>query len=219
MDKNPVDSEEKDNSSENGRDKMKVWLQENLRMIVSVAIVVVIAGGIYSYSKRAEAPALQKETAVTEEGEGKISVIGGETQKAEEENAGEAAQNKEKTTETVQPGKAQEAQPVVEPEEVSKETGTSFQETAVRGDSTTKLARRALANYLEKNPDSTLTAEHKIYIEDYLRRQVKNGRIRVGETREFSKDLIAKAVEQSKGLNEKQLQNLQKYAQRVSGLN
>jgi len=80
------------------------------------------------------------------------------------------------------------------------------------------LARRALANYLEKNSDTSLTAEHKIFIEDFLRRQVKNGRIRVGDSREFSKDMIAKAIEKSKGLNEKQLKNLEKYSTRVPGL-
>lgn len=216
MVKDPVDSEEKDTSSENGEGSLKTWFQENLRMIVSVIIVVIIAGGIYSYSKRAEVPVVKNETATTEKnGEGKISVIGGENQKTEEEAAGGTQQ---KAAEATQPATNQGAQSTVASGEISKETETAFQETATKGDSTTKLARRALANYLEKNPDSTLTAQHKIYIEDYLRRQVKNGRLKIGETREFSKDAIAKAIEKSKGLNERQLKNLEKYAQRVSGL-
>ncbi|OGI26403.1 MAG: hypothetical protein A3J76_00315 [Candidatus Moranbacteria bacterium RBG_13_45_13] len=213
MEKNPVDSEENNDSSEDGRESMKVWLQENLRMIVSIAIVVVIAGGIYSYSKRTQAPAVQEETAVTEEGaEGKISVIGGETQQNQEEAAGETAK-----PETTQPATPQEAQSAPAAQQ-SKETDSAFQETAARGDSTTKLARRALANYLEKSPDATLTAEHKIYIEDFLRRQVKDGRLKVGESREFTKDIIANAIQKSKGLNEKQLKNLEKYSQKVPGL-
>ena len=44
---------------------MKVWFQENLRMIVSIVIVVVIAVGIYAYSKRTQAPTAQKETVVS----------------------------------------------------------------------------------------------------------------------------------------------------------
>ena len=32
-------------------EELKRWFQDNLRIIVSVAIVIVIAGGIYSYSK------------------------------------------------------------------------------------------------------------------------------------------------------------------------
>ena len=213
MEKNPVDSEENNDSSEDGRESMKVWLQENLRMIVSIAIVVVIAGGIYSYSKRTQAPAVQEETAVTEEGaEGKISVIGGETQQNQEEAAGETAK-----PETTQPATPQEAQSAPAAQQ-SKETDSAFQETAARGDSTTKLARRALANYLEKSPDATLTAEHKIYLKDFLRRQVKDGRLKVGESREFTKDIIANAIQKSKGLNEKQLKNLEKYSQKVPGL-
>lgn len=214
MEKDPKKSEDTNETSENGREKMTVWFQENLRMLVSIIIVVVIAGGIYAYSKRTQPGVSQKETAVSEEGEGKISVIGGETSTDATAENGQATEA-EKTAaaeEVVQPKES------ASPAQASQETEISFVETAAKGDSTTKLARRALANYLEKNPDAALTAEHKIYIEDALRRQVSNGRIRVGESREFSKDSIAKAVEKSKGLSDKQLKNLQKYSQRVPGL-
>ena len=213
MEKEPVTSEEenKEESSENGREKMNEWFTENLRMIVSVVIVVVIAGGIYSYSKRAQAPNTKSAATSTEQNsEGKISVIGGDNQAANDNNqqaAPEAAaQPQNQTSENVQA-----AQP-----QTSQETETSFVETAAKGEGSTNLARRALANYLEKNPDSSLTAEHKIYIEDLLRRQVKDGRMKIGDKREFSKDMIAKAIEKSKSLNDKQLKNLQKYSHRVS---
>jgi len=101
----------------------------------------------------------------------------------------------------------------------SKETGESFIETAGSGDGVTHLARRALANYLEKNPDSTLTPEHKIYIEDYLRKNVGfSGRVYVGTSVEFSKDLVSQAIEQSKKLNDNQLKNLHKYSVMVPSL-
>jgi hypothetical protein len=58
------------------------------------------------------------------------------------------------------------------PREASRETETAFVETAVAGEGSTHLARHALANYLEKNTDSSLTGEHKVYIEDYLRKHV-----------------------------------------------
>ena len=83
----------------------------------------------------------------------------------------------------------------------------------------THLARRALSNYLEKNSDSELTVEHKIYIEDYLRKHVAKKGIHVGTTAEFSKSLVAEAITKSKTLNEKQLQNLHKYALRTPSLN
>jgi polyhydroxyalkanoate synthesis regulator phasin len=215
VEKEPVTSEEenKEESSENGREKMNEWFTENLRMIVSVVIVVVIAGGIYSYSKRAQAPNTKSAATSTEQSsEGKISVIGGDNQAANDNNqqaAPEAAaQPQNQTSENVQA-----AQP-----QTSQETGTSFVETAAKGEGSTNLARRSLANYLEKNPDSSLTAEHKIYIEDLLRRQVKDGRMKIGDKREFTKDMIAKAIEKSKSLNDKQLKNLQKYSHRVSAL-
>ncbi|MFA5993756.1 MAG: hypothetical protein WC823_02225, partial [Parcubacteria group bacterium] len=105
------------------------------------------------------------------------------------------------------------------PEATSQETEKSFVETAGRGDGTTVLARRALANYLEKNQDTTLSAEHKIYIEDYLRKKASyKGSVHVGTSVEFSKDLIQEAIGRSKTLNERQLKNLHKYAVRVPSL-
>lgn len=217
VEKDPVTPEEQEETSEDGRENMKAWFAENMRMIVSVVIVVVIAAGIYTYSKRAQAPSVPNKVASTEQdAEGKISVIGGDNESANTENATDQTQVSEnvKPQEQAQPAeKAQVAAP-----QTSQETEDSFVETAAKGDGSTNLARRALSNYLEKNADASLSAEQKIYIEDYLRRQVKNGRLKVGETREFSKGSIAKAIEKSKGLNEKQLKNLQKYAQRVPGL-
>jgi predicted negative regulator of RcsB-dependent stress response len=213
VEKNPKNSEEKDESLEEGGESMKTWLQENMRMLVSIVIVVAIAGGIYAYSKRTQPQIAQKESVETaEEAEGKISVIGGDTAKEEQ-----AAEGAESETAAQAPQPAEEV-PTAVPAEASKETDSSFVETAQKGDSTTKLARRALANYLEKNPDASLTAEHKIYIEDYLRRQVKDGKLKVGESREFTKGNIAQAVEKSKTLTEGQLKNLEKYAQRVPEL-
>lgn len=213
MEKEPVTSEEeKDETSEDGRGTMNEWFAENLRMIVSVVIVVAIAGGIYAYSKRAQAPNVKTATSTEESSEGKISVIGGDSDSSTSETEEPATPEA-----TDQQTEAPEAVSAVEPQ-TSQETDTSFVETAAKGDGSTVLARRALANYLEKNPDSSLTAEHKIYIEDYLRRQVRDGMLQIGDTREFSKDSIANAIEKSKTLNENQLKNLQKYSQKVSGL-
>ncbi len=182
---------------------MKGWLRDNLRIIVSVIIVVAIAGGIYSYSKRTQAPTTEQP--------------GGEQAAQQVEQGGqEAAQPQEQAT----PGEQAPAQKEqVTSTATSRETEGSFIETAARGNGVTHLARTALANYLEKNPDSSLTAEHKIYIEDYLRKKVGfKGRVHVGTSVEFSKDLISQAITQSKKLNEAQLKNLHKYAVRVPSL-
>ena len=181
-------------------EKMKQWLQDNLRIIVSIAIVVAIAGGIYSYSKRAESPIVTDETALESSEEA-----------SPEETAAVDISNEEEST--------QEAKEQVASIATSQETETSFVETALRGDGVTHLARRAAANYLEKNPDSSLTKEHKIYIEDYLRKKVgRSQTLHPGDSIEFSKDMVREAVDQSKQLTEQQLQNLKKYSARVSSL-
>lgn len=187
---------------------MKQWFQDNLRIIISIVIVVLIAGGIYSYSKRSAAPSAEEQgeqSTISEElnGSGSISDQG--------ETAANDKKSEEKTTAT---------KPAIQtaPAGQSQETDGSFVETAAHGDSMTKLARRALANYLEKNPDSALTAEHKIYIEDYLRKNVPKKSIHVGTSVEFSKDLINGAISKAKTLNDNQLNNLHKYAVRVPSL-
>jgi hypothetical protein len=176
--------------------KAKQWLQDNLRIITSIIIVLVIALGIYSYSKKTQVPGIDELGQVTQEN------TTGQTP---------AAVSNDNTT----PGSTTGTQAVSAP---SQETEGSFIETAIKGDGTTRLARRALANYLEKNPNSTLTAEHKIYIEDFLRKNVPQKRVFVGTSVEFSKSLIQDAITKSMNLNDKQLQNLHKYAVRVPSL-
>ena len=174
----------------------KQWLQDNLRVIISILIVVAIAGGIYSYSKRTEAPTNDNQQVAQEESATNDSITA-----------------TEKTTDS------KTAKGKVSPIASSQETESAFVETAGSGDGSTVLARRALANYLEKNQDSALTAEHKIYIEDYLRKNASHkGSVRIGTSIEFSKDLIQNAITKSKTLNERQLQNLHKYAVRVPSL-
>lgn len=209
MEFNQEENDRKMNEEETSEVKIKQWFQDNLRIIISVLIVVLIAGGIYSYSKRSQAPTiLDDSSSIINETTNDTTEP--TTQSDSEEISSEATQstmNSEKATE----GKTSSMT-------TSQETGSSFVETAVRGDSMTTLARKSLSNYLEKNPDSTLTAEHKIYIEDYLRKHVTPQKVTVGTSVEFSKDLIKTAIESSKTLNTKQLQNLHKYALRVPSL-
>ncbi len=202
---------------EKNEDKLgiKEWLKDNLRIIISVAIVIVIAGGIYSYSKRTQ-PTLPEKSATIqslneENEEGKVEISKEENQTAETEVI---KNTEESTTQTNKPDQEKTAQV---PE--SKETEKSFIESAKQGDGVTHLARRALTNYLEKNPDSSLTPAHKIFIEDYLRKNIGfKGRVFVGTSIEFQKDLIEKAINEAKNLNERQIKNLQRYANMVPSL-
>jgi hypothetical protein len=192
---------------------MNSWIQNNLRIIISIAIVVAIAGGIYSYSKRTQTLTTSRDGV-----EEQIIEKGGPIAKTEEGQS--VAQNQEKASQDLKTGEKNITQKeTATSEAVSQETEGSFIETSIRGDGTTHLARRALANYLEKNPDSGLTPEHKIYIEDYLRKHVGfKGQVRIGTSVEFSKQLIQDAITQSKTLNDAQLKNLHKYAVMVPSL-
>lgn len=179
---------------ESTTDQAKAWLQENLRVIVSFLIVAAIALGIYSYSQRAD------ETLDTNDD----MTVATESDKKDSKADTDMTPN--------DPAKVTTA-----PEELSKETAESFVETAAKGDGTTHLARRALTNYLEKTPDSSLTGEHKVYIEDYLRKAVGSKQsTTVGESAEFSKDLIRQAIDQSKNLSTSQLNTLKKYSNMVA---
>lgn len=206
MELNQESEEQKIDKESSNQEKIKEWLADNMRIIISILIVVLIAGGIYSYSKRTETPVVDEEIAITDE------------ESTDEENNEKTESTEEKIatqSETVQKNEESKTSSI----SISQETENSFIETAVRGDSRTKLARKALANFLEKNPDSGLTAEHKIYIEDYLRKKVQHsGGISVGTSMEFSKDLIKEAISKSKNLNENQLNNLHKYAVQVPSL-
>jgi hypothetical protein len=181
---------------ETSSSEVGTWLQENLRVIVSVFIVGAIALGIYSYSQRTET------VSIDEIDESEISETLENTDATTPENTNTAEETRKVLAEI--------------PAEMSLETEDSFVETAVAGEGTTHLARRALANSLEKNPDSSLTSEHKIYIEDYLRKHVGQKQVHVGTSVEFSKSLINEAISQSKTLNSHQLDNLKKYSARVA---
>jgi cytoskeletal protein RodZ len=193
-------NEEMMNEEDNQSSSAKQWFQDNLRIIVSIFIVVVIAAGIYSYSNRSQNVA---QTDQVEKSDLLKDLTKSDDQSATQ-TSGEDIKIEMDDTSSVT---------------TSQETDQSFIETAGKGDGTTKLARKALANYLEKNPDSSLTPEHKIYIEDYLRKNINHkGGVKIGTSVEFSKSLITDAISKSKNLSAGQLKNLHKYAVRVPSL-
>ena len=220
--------QEEDYQEEEGG--FKAWLEDNLRIILSILVVFAIAGGIYSYSQRSQTPALTEETSTTSDDGAATDdqIAKNDTEKTAddtEKNATDTTSDATKQDDTTKPDTTKNTE--TKPAEVmkkapvateSKETETSFVETAARGDSATLLARQALANFLEKNPDSALSREHKVYIEDYLRKHTTYGSIHVGTSVEFSKSLIQEAIGKSKQLNDRQLTNLKKYSSRASSL-
>ncbi len=213
MEFNQEINDQKENEENKEENTPKQWLQDNLRIIISVLVVILIAGGIYSYSKRTQAPTGSQEPIIMSD-EATPDTTGQVDQSTDQKNqAGQSNQSTSNATSQV-PAKDNVSTPAV-----SQETEISFVQTAQKGDGVTNLARAALANYLEKNPDSAISAEHKIYIEDYLRKNVDFGKkVYVGTSVEFSKELIKTAISQSKTLTPNQLQNLHKYVLRVPSL-
>lgn len=181
------------------------WFQENLRIIVSIFIVAAIALGIYSYSQRAENLSDEDIASLleTKGDEAKDSAAGD----AMTQEGGEAGANSEQ---------AASKGTVVTPE-LSEEKEGSYVETAEAGDGMTHLARRALTHALENNSDWNLSAEQKVYVEDYLQKHAGgNQGLNTGSKVEFSKEVMNQAIEQAKGLNEAQLAKIKPYAQKVS---
>ncbi len=94
----------------------------------------------------------------------------------------------------------------------------AYTEKAERGDGLTHLARRALSNYIEENEITDLTDEHKIYIEDYIQKELGSYSLSLGQEVEISQDLISEAVNESRELSGEQLNNLKQYSVLVSSL-
>ncbi len=92
--------------------------------------------------------------------------------------------------------------------------GPSYGVTAQQGDGLTHVARRALEGHLQtRGGGENLTAEHKVFIEDYIQKNLDHstGWLQFGETVEVPVELVEEAVEEAEQLNEEQLQNLSQY--------
>lgn len=246
----------------------KNWIQDNIRIVLSVIIVLAIGFGVYFYSKRgAENTELSLQDETTQNAELKDKLLEGgneelteeEKQKLSEEakriaqeeganiedqqpqdESGQQAEEVKPTAEpTAQPTVQPTAEPTVEPtaqptpqpspevkreepqkpETVINQSAGNYEVTAASGDSLTTLARSAAKQYLDANNDSSITKEHKIYIEDYLAKRMGNSnRLKVGEVKTFSENDIKSAIDAAKQLTPNQLEHLKIFSQKVSNI-
>lgn len=105
------------------------------------------------------------------------------------------------------------------PLKANDSAGESITMVAVKGQGVTHLARFALQRYLsEQKPKATLTKEHKIFIEDFLKDSFKKIRLHPESELTFSLDLITKAITASQNLTPTQLNNLMRYSKKVPSL-
>ncbi|MFH1048444.1 MAG: hypothetical protein V1732_02165 [Patescibacteria group bacterium] len=134
-----------------------------------------------------------------------------ETEQSKENASEENAQNPENNGNNV-------AQ-VKEPEIANANTNANtIVQIAAKSEGVTHLARKAIKEYLGSAQEN-LSAEQKIYAEDYLKRKVGSRLLEVGEKIEFDKDTIKQGIEKAKGLNQKQIENLSKYVPLARNLN
>ncbi|MBD3244408.1 MAG: hypothetical protein GF335_00240 [Candidatus Moranbacteria bacterium] len=257
-----MNEEPRNNENEDWLSDTKEWFAENVRIVLAIIIVLIIAVGIYFYSNRAtediqvaqnqdeqtdqeqadmeegdlieedqqgtqaqeeEEPVMEEEAMeeeeMTEENVAQEQMQEDQMQEDQmqeeitEEEPQEQTHQQEETTD-----QTQEEETQVEDKEVTQQ-GDAYQVSASAGDSVTTLARVALSQYLQQNPKEGLTAEHKIYIEDYLaRRAGYNSSIEVGATRSFSSNEIQSAIDASRNLSDQVLEHLKIYSQKVPNL-
>ncbi len=215
------------------------WLSDNLRVIISVLVVLLLAFGIYSYSQRSDVrtvadnavtgaqetatsagsaltDAMKKVADKTTEGADKAKdAVTGVTKDAADKVAdvvkttGSVA-TKDATDNAIKATR-NETKKIV-PNAKDEQTDKAFVMVANHGDGRTHLARRALLGYLSVKSVDGLTAAHKVFIEDYLQKAAGGSRyLTVGQSVSFSKDLIAQAITRAQNLNDAQLRNLQKF--------
>ncbi len=213
--------------------EIKNWIHDNVRIVLSIIIVLVIALGVYSYSKRG---AEETEEKLAEEATEEVNIeeiITGETTEMEEEGEMETepAETEEISQEAATAEEAVEEPEEMQAEEIAEEaveeeiatvvsqTDGSYEVTAAGGDSLTTLARSAVKQYLDAHNDSSITAEHKIYMEDYLAKKMGySSQLNIGETKTFSESDIELALKDAKTLTSDQLENLKVFSQQVPGL-
>jgi len=95
-----------------------------------------------------------------------------------------------------------------------------YTKEAQRGDGLTHLARRAITEYMNEE-GVTLSAEERIYVEDYVQKRLSPERgeprfLEIGEEVEISQELIEEGVQEAENLMPAQKSNLTQYANLVS---
>lgn len=173
-------------------------LRNSPRTVSAIIVILIVVGAIFAFSDRGGQPSASPTptAAGTESPEASPAPAGGEAEGVK----GEATQT---------------PSPVPLPE--AQETDTAYVEVASAGEGTTHLARRAMLRYLEANkPDYEVTAEHKVWTEDYLKDRLGRDPLGIGEQKTVEKNLVREAIEKANGLTDAQRNSLQRFSQQVA---
>lgn len=188
-------------------------IKESPRTVSALIIILIVAAAIYAFSGDEQTPGEADETT--------SPTIAAETSSPAPsgEPVAQASVSPAQTpaaTMTVAPTpqvitrEQLSAQSKTLPE--ASRTDTGYTETAQAGDGVTHLARRATTRWLADNDAGyTVTQEHRIYIEDYIKDHTGTKGLGLGEQKTISYDLLKEAVTAAGQLNAQQLQHLGHY--------
>lgn len=203
--------------------KIKESLYENWQTVLVALIVLIVGIGAYNYNTKGGSNS-QKAAVQEQNSQQNADVTATDNQEAsaEQKDQAVASATDQAATDTKQaaPETKTEVKDTKTQTDNTKTTtatddGSGYKVVAVKGEGTTHLARKALNQYLQENKDDQVTALHKIYIEDYLRKKAGSGKINIGHEETFSKSMIQEAIDHSKKLSQKSLDNLKKYQAKV----
>ena len=196
-------------------------LKESPRTVSALIIILIIAAAIYAFSGDENGQdndvALQESTQESEQAvDGEAMEEGEESDDAMATSSPSASDAMEaKSTPT--PVAMDELKKTVEGESSVEKMESGYAVVATKGDGLTHLARRAAAQYLTENTvDFTVTNEHRVYIEDYIKDHMTRKPVSIGQQETISFDLIREAVERAGTLTDSQLRNLTKYTPALS---
>ncbi len=197
------------------------WFKTNWKMILATIVVIGIGVGVYAFynNYQAEETKTDEEIVLEEEALGESEGELDEEAVIDEENETGEEYAEENNEENEEPEWTEEK---TDGEIISFEENEEFKGYVVaaqKGEGITHLARRALAEYAtDKGNCEDLTKEHKIYIEDYLQNRTGTEYLQLEETRSFSENLIEEAIDASRTLGDKQLENLEQFSELVPSL-
>ncbi len=188
-------------------------IKESPRTVSAVIIVLIVAAAIYAFSGNKQNNNEELAADVTTSPSPEMSVTPSTENKDGKATVTPAKQVVVKAT--VVPAAPVDKAALMEASKrqaSGKTTDGAYVETAQKGDGLTHLARRAATRYLaDHEAGYTLTNEHRIYIEDYVRKHMQKHPVSVGMEETISFDLVKQAVESAGKLSAPQLKHLTKY--------
>lgn len=182
-------------------------LRNSPRTVSTIIVVLIVVGAIFAFSDRGNQPVSSPtpggtETPATEASptpEGEATPVPGAADDVKDQEAPATPE------------------PTPSPLPEAQETDAAYIEVAGKGDGVTHLARRAMLRNLGASaPDFEVTAEHKVWIEDYLKDRLGSKSLAIGENRTIEKNLVREAVQKSKELTDAQRKHLQRYSRLVA---